>query len=133
MKKLAWGLSGLAPTFYMPWNSLDRNKLTPNMEQREKDAADPLIWHYGVRAGFAVAMFNAVDETNAKFSEYSTPTYIFHSEFDDVCDYSGSLKLSETKPDLVKMVRYEYPYHSLLHLMPEVTLNNSFIIHVKFH
>jgi len=121
MKQLAWGLSSLMPKLYMPWNSIDREKLTPNMEQREKDAADPLLWHYGCRAGFAVAMFKAVDEANAKFGDYSTPTYIFHSENDGICDYAGSLKLAETKPDLVKMVRYEYPYHSLLHLMPEDT------------
>ena len=126
MKKMAWGVSCLAPTFYIPWKSLDRDILTPNMEQREKDAQDPLLWHYGIRAGFAVALFKAADETNAKFSEYSTPTYIFHSEFDGLCDYSGSLKLADSKPDLIKMVRYEYPYHSLFHLMPEVTLNYNF-------
>ena len=104
----------------MPWNSIDREKLTPNLEQREKDENDPLLWHYGVRAGFAVEMFKALDETEKNLSAYSIPTFIFHGEFDDVCDYSGSLKLAELKPDLVKLVRYEYPYHSLFHLMPEV-------------
>jgi len=66
-------------------------------------------------------MFTAVDDAVKKFGEYSVPTYIFHSEFDEVCDYSGSMKLVEAQPNLVKMVRYEYPYHSLLHLMPEDT------------
>ena len=123
MKKLAWSLSWMMPKLYMPWNSIDKSKLTPNMEQRNKDDNDPLLWHYGCRAGFAVAIFKAVDETTARFCDYSTPTYIFHSEFDDVCDYSGSVKFAEAKPDLVKIVRYEYPYHSLLHLMPEVISN----------
>ena len=113
----------MMPKLYMPWNSIDKSKLTPNMEQRNKDDNDPLLWHYGCRAGFAVAIFKAVDETTARFCDYSTPTYIFHSEFDDVCDYSGSVKFAEAKPDLVKIVRYEYPYHSLLHLMPEVISN----------
>ena len=85
MKKMAWGVSCLAPTFYIPWKSLDRDILTPNMEQREKDAQDPLLWHYGIRAGFAVALFKAADETNAKFSEYSTPT----SEAPIRCDGCG--------------------------------------------
>ena len=104
----------------MPWNSIDRAKLTPNLEQREKDAADPLLWHYGVRAGFGAAIIRAVDEATSNFENYSTPTFIFHGEFDDVCDYAGSRKLAEAKPDLVKIVRYEYPYHSLFHLMPKV-------------
>ena len=120
MRRVAWGLSSILPRLYMPWNSLDRNKLTPNMEQREKDANDPLLWHYGVRAGFAVQMFIALDKTRQKFDEYSVPTFILHGEFDDICDYSGSLELVKAKPELVKMVRYDYPYHSLLHLMPEV-------------
>ena len=120
MIKLAHGLAWLAPTMYMPWNSIDRAKLTPNLEQREKDAADPLLWHYGVRAGFGAAIIRAVDEATSNFGNYSTPTFIFHGEFDDVCDYAGSRQLAETKPDLVKIVRYEYPYHSLFHLMPEV-------------
>ena len=121
MIKLAHGLAWLAPTLYMPWNSIDREKLTPNLEQRERDAADPMLWHYGVRAGFGAAIIRAVNETTSNFNNYCTPTFIFHGEFDDVCDYSGSKKLAEIKPDLVKIVRYEYPYHSLFHLMPEVT------------
>lgn len=121
LKRLAWGIARVFPRFYMPWNSIDREKLTPNLEQREKDENDPLLWHYGVRAGFAVEMFKALDETEKNLSAYSIPTFIFHGEFDDVCDYSGSLKLAELKPDLVKLVRYEYPYHSLFHLMPEDT------------
>ena len=64
MKKLAWTLSSIAPKFYLPWNSLDRTKLTPNQAQLDKDGADPLLWHYGTRAGMATAMFKAVAWAN---------------------------------------------------------------------
>ena len=120
MKKLAWGLSSLFPRLYMPWNSMDRSTLTPNLEQLAKDADDPLIWHSGVRAGFAVQMFKAIEQTEKRHSEYSVPTFILHSEFDKVCDYAGSVKFAQANPELVKVLRYDHPYHSLLHLMPQV-------------
>lgn len=120
MRKLAYGIAFIAPKFYLPWSSLDRGKLTPNLEQQEKDAKDPYIWHHGVRAGFGIALMKAIDETTANFINYSTPTFVFHGEFDAVCDFAGSKSLAETKPDLVQIVRYDYPYHSLFHLMPEV-------------
>lgn len=120
MKKLAWGISAVLPRLYMPWNSLDRAKLTPNMEQRNKDEADPLLWHYGTRAGYAVEMFKAIDKTVSKFPEFSVKTFILHGKDDDICDYSGSVKFAEAQPELVEIVTYDYPYHSLLHLLPEV-------------
>ena len=122
MRKLAYGIAWLVPKFYLPCSSLDRDKLTPNMEQREKDAADPYIWHHGVRAGFGVALMRAIDETTSNFSKFSTPTFIFHGEFEEVCDFAGSRNLAEAKPDLVQIVRYDYPYHSIFHLMPEVKM-----------
>ena len=120
MRNLAWGMGSIMPKFYLPYASIDRDKLTPNLEYREKDAKDPLIWHAGVRAGMAIQIFTAVEDTRKKLNELEVKTVIFHGTNDDVCDISGSRELVELQPDIVELVPLELNYHSLLHLMPEV-------------
>lgn len=121
MLKLAYMLSYVMPTFYLPWSSMDRNKITPNIEVQERDAADPLIWHYGTRAGHAVVMVEAVKQTEIESEALKVKAYVFHGTADEICDIEGGRKLAAKHPELVIMKEYEGVVHSLLHEMPETS------------
>lgn len=121
MLRLAYMLSYVMPTFYLPWSSMDRNKITPNMEVQERDAADPLIWHYGTRAGHAVLMVEAVKQTELESEQLKVRTCVFHGTSDEICDIEGGRRLAAQHPNLVIMKEYEGVVHSLLHEMPDTS------------
>lgn len=56
---------------------------------------DPLIWHEGLKAGWAAQMLNVIDDITNQLHTIKWPFIVLHGDADEVTMCDGSIKLEE--------------------------------------
>ncbi len=93
-------LRRLTPLIALVAPKLKAIKLDPKLVSRDPEVvkkyiADPLIYHDGIKAGYAAAILRAIKSTSARFSEFTYPVLILHGEKDKLTDPAGSAQLAQ--------------------------------------
>ena len=58
--------------------------------QQKAYEEDPLNWHGGLKAGWAVQMLQTLDEIQSRLPEIKWPFLLIHGTVDKLCEISGS-------------------------------------------
>jgi alpha-beta hydrolase superfamily lysophospholipase len=98
---------------------LQTTKLNPTSISRDPQtvaayAADPLIYHGGIKTGLGLAFLKAFDEVKPRFGEFDYPVLIMHGEADKLTNIKGSKELYAKAASQDKTLKiWEGAYHEI--------------------
>lgn len=98
---------------------LQTTKLDPKSISRDSQtvaayAADPLVYHGGLKTGLGLALLNAINEVKGKFGAFDYPVLIMHGQADKITNIKGSQQLYEQAPSKDKTLKiWEGAYHEI--------------------
>ena len=58
--------------------------------QRARYEADPLYWHGGMKARWAVSMLDTIADLHSRLADVRLPFLVLHGDEDKLCLLSGS-------------------------------------------
>jgi len=73
---------------------LDASLVSRDPEVVKKYQEDPLVYHGGIKAGYAAAVLSTIKNLSGRFSEFEYPVLILHGEKDKLTDPAGSAQLA---------------------------------------
>ncbi|KAJ7377883.1 hypothetical protein OS493_025777 [Desmophyllum pertusum] len=99
---------------------IDPSTISRNTLQVKKYANDPLIWHGGMKARWANAILDAMDDIQSKTSMINTPFLVVHGDDDQLVKIDSSQFLHENSPSRDKTFKvYKDCRHELLNELEE--------------
>lgn len=102
-----------------PVSSMVYELITRDKENLKRIQEDPLRFHGYAKAGWALAMLDAMEEMQKSFKDTRWPFLLLHGESDKICALQGSQQLLQQAISKDKTLKvYPKAYHSLL-LEPE--------------
>lgn len=129
-------VTGAAPILRNLFPSIPTTRLSAETISREPDeivryAADPLIYHGGVRADAGATMLQEGANLLRLASALGVDTLVVHGSADQIADVAGSRQLSAAS-ERVKLVEHEGGFHELHHDAPDSGVpqaNRAAILH----
>ncbi|KAL3202590.1 hypothetical protein MRX96_042410 [Rhipicephalus microplus] len=110
---LARAVGRVLPNVPVARTAVEQACRDPAAVDRMKD--DPLRYRGNVSAGWAGAMFNALEVAHSKVDAVELPLFIQHGSADKMCDPNASRDFFERVPSKDKSIKiYNGAYHSLL-------------------
>lgn len=115
-------VTGAAPLLRNLFPSVPTTKISPSTISREPSevaryAADPLVYHGGVRADAGATMLEQGGELLRMAHALSVDTLVVHGSADQVADVAGSRQLAAVSPR-VRLVEQAGGFHELHHDAP---------------
>lgn len=112
-------VSRLIPQF--PVAPIEWNMVTRNPEMVEKYSHDPLCHQGKVKAKWALAMYNALQEINNNLTNVEWPFLVLHGSDDKITNVSGSKLLFDLASSRDKQIKiHEEASHNLLQELDDV-------------
>jgi len=105
-------LAKVDPMFYLTNGALDPEDVIADPVCRADYMSDPLVWHYGARAGSGNAMNNAMRTANEGLHQINVRTLVQHGREDLVCDVEAVKQFADMPTCTLKI--YEGAKHVLL-------------------
>lgn len=98
----------------------DVKLLSRDPEQVAVNANDPLVWHGGMKARWAIAILDAMEKVKAGIPSVEWPFLILHGDADKLTMSDGSIMFHEKASSKDKTIKI-YPgcYHKLLNEIKE--------------